>query len=83
MECIVVWAGSGQNIPYFHVYRRPASAEHWELLGRIEVGARALGEFSFQDASPPRGASFVYGVTAVNYYGRESEITTTDPVDAP
>ena len=78
-RCTVVWPGPGQNIPYFKVYRQAASSP-WVQIGRVEVGNIALGEFRFEDLTVVAGAAYVYGVSAVNHYQRESVIVPADPV---
>lgn len=76
------WPGTGEDLLRYDVYRKdsparePAlsGAEEWLLLGSVQPGADHRETYQFDDLSAKPGVSYLYGVRAVNVYGKESAI---------
>jgi hypothetical protein len=79
----VRWLGTGEDDVHYIVRRKMVGAQDWVPLATITISGDNRGSYSFTDATAERGKTFVYGVGAVNSFGRESAITQTSSVTMP
>jgi hypothetical protein len=79
----VGWLGTGEDDMHYVVRRKMLGVQEWTQLTSIATSGDNRGSYAFTDATAERGKSFVYGVGAVNSFGRESAIIETSPVTVP
>jgi hypothetical protein len=71
---ILRWRGTGEDIVNYVLHRRNYNDKNWQQLDRVKAFGDNLGWYEWRDATIKQGVTYIYGVSAVNVYGRESII---------
>ncbi len=74
---VLSWPGIGLEIQKYQIYRTGKGTSRWESLGEVTPTENRGATYTFHDRSG-RLDDYVYGVTAVNMYGNESDLMTSD-----
>ncbi len=78
---VLTWKGTGDDrIEYYQVYRRVADDETWQFIARVKAAGDNRELYEFRDKATERDVTYIYGVSAVDTYGNESEITESSAV---
>ena len=80
---VLTWTGFGGHVTEFQVYRRVDGTQTWVAIGTVQVNGLSRGDFSYRDNRALSGSRYVFGVSARNEYGQESEIVESPPVTVP
>jgi len=73
---VLTWKGAGDDrIVYYRVYRRVSDTTPWRLIDRVPAKGDNRDPYAFRDESAERDGAWCYGVSSVDGYGNESEIT--------
>jgi hypothetical protein len=78
---VVNWLGTGDDqVRYYQIYRRHSSDEAWEPIEKVEVEGDNTGTYEFVDTNLEQENVYMYGISAINVYSRESEITESPSI---
>lgn len=84
---VLQWPGTGSDtIRYYEIYFKTPNDTGWQPLRKWGIGVRVkpvgdnTGDYEYIDESIKPGETFVYGVAAVNYYGKKSNITQSKAI---
>jgi hypothetical protein len=72
---MVKWLGTGEEGKYYQVYRKAPKDEGWTFLTTVDLKGNNQGWYEYEDSSGE--GSFIYGVSMVDNYERESELSQT------
>jgi len=79
----LTWTSSGEELKEYRVLRRTLNGTTWVQIGSVPVGGVAKGQFDFMDTLASNADQFVYGVRALGFYGRQSQLATPAPSQTP
>lgn len=75
---MVRWLGTGEDIiQYYQVYRKTVDDGKWQWISDVEATEDNRGQYEFEDTTTDLEIGYVYGVRALNVYGKESEISVS------
>lgn len=79
----VRWPSTGKDVVNYTIYRKTIDDEEWQQLTHVLVSGDNLGWFAWNDTTANQGIAYLYGVSATNYYNRESAITKSNTITLP
>ncbi|GMQ77923.1 MAG: hypothetical protein BMS9Abin02_0414 [Anaerolineae bacterium] len=73
---LVTWAGTGTDVDQFYnVYRLGQEQDCWEFIGMAPVEGDNQGVYTFDTMITDKQTTEIFGVTTVDIYGNESDLT--------
>lgn len=71
------WLGTGDDrVKNYRIFRRNNPDQMWVQIDEVEAEGRNADWYEFEDTDLDNKITYEYGVTAVNTYGTESDIST-------
>lgn len=75
---MVSWLGTGEDIvQHYQVYRKTVEDGKWQWISDVGATEDNRGQYEFEDTTIDLGSGYVYGVRAINVYGKASEISVS------
>jgi hypothetical protein len=79
----LTWLGTGDDrIKYYQVYRKTTDVD-WQTVTQINSEGDNRGSYEYLDRDVQSGVTYIYGVSAINTYGKESPVSESPPISAP